>query len=43
MRAALDHVAIVRTPAYPAAPIAALRAAQDRTGPLLRLARLREF
>ena len=43
VRAALDHVAIVRVPAYPAARIAALRAAQDRTGPLLRLARLREF
>jgi len=43
VRAALDHVAIVRTPAYSTARIAALRAAQDRTGPLLRLARLREF
>ena len=43
VRAALDHVAVVRTPAYPDARIAALRAAQDRAGPLLRLARLREF
>ena len=43
VRAALDHVAVVRTPAYPDARIAALRAAQDHTGPLLRLARLREF
>jgi len=43
VRAALDHVAIVRVPAYPAARIAALRAAQQQTGPLLRLARLREF
>src|SRR5829696_8802539 len=43
VRAALDHVAVVRTPAYPDARIAALRAAEDRIGPLLRLARLREF
>ena len=43
VRAALDHVAIVRTPAYPDARIAALRAAQGQTGPLLRLARLRQF
>ena len=43
VRAALDHVAVVRTPAYPDARIAALRAAESQPGPLLRLARLREF
>lgn len=43
VRAALDHVAVVRTPAYPDARIAALRAAQGRTGSLLHLARLRGF
>jgi len=41
LRAALDHVAVVRQPAYPDARIAALRAAQGQTGPLLRLARMR--
>jgi HK97 family phage prohead protease len=41
LRAALDHVAVVRTPAYPDARIAALRAAQNSTWPLLNLARLR--
>ena len=40
VRAALDHVAVVRVPAYPDARIAALRAAADQTSPLLRLARL---
>jgi HK97 family phage prohead protease len=43
VRAALDHVAVVRTPAYPDARIAALRAAAGQPGPLLRLARLRGF
>jgi len=43
VRALLDHVAVVRQPAYPDARIAALRAAQVRTGPLLNLARLRQL
>jgi HK97 family phage prohead protease len=37
-RAALDHVAVVRVPAYPGARIAALRAAHTPQAPLLRLA-----
>jgi HK97 family phage prohead protease len=40
-RATLDHVAVVRVPAYPDARIAAVRAAQHRAAPLLGLARLR--
>lgn len=39
VRAALDHVAVVRTPAYPDARIAALRAAQGQAYPLATLAR----
>jgi HK97 family phage prohead protease len=38
--AILDHVAVVRAPAYPDARIAALRAAQVPATPRLRLARL---
>src|SRR5918993_418715 len=41
VRAALDHVAVVRTPAYPDARIAALRAAQAHAYPLATLARRR--
>jgi HK97 family phage prohead protease len=40
-RAALDHVATVRAPAYPSARIAALRAAQTLATPRLLIARLR--
>lgn len=39
--ATLDHVAVVRSPAYPDARIAALRAAGDHSSPLLFVARLR--
>jgi uncharacterized protein len=38
LRAHLDHVAIVRVPAYPTARIAAVRAAQAASAPLLGLA-----
>ncbi len=41
LRATLDHVAIVRVPAYSTARIAALRHAQGADALLLRLARLR--
>jgi HK97 family phage prohead protease len=41
VRAHLDHVAVVRVPAYPAARIAAVRAAQPLSLPRLRVARLR--
>jgi uncharacterized protein len=43
VRAHLDHVAVVRVPAYPAARIAAVRAAQPLTQPRLRVARLRRW
>jgi hypothetical protein len=39
--ALLDHVAVVRSPAYPDARIASLRAAQGPARPRLRVARLR--
>jgi HK97 family phage prohead protease len=42
VRAHLDHVAIVRVPAYPAARIVGVRAAQPLATPLLHLARLRQ-
>jgi uncharacterized protein len=38
--ALLDHIAVVRSPAYPTARIASLRAAQGPPTPRLRLARL---
>jgi uncharacterized protein len=38
--ALLDHIAVVRSPAYPCARIASLRAAQGPATPRLRLARL---
>jgi uncharacterized protein len=41
VRAHLDHVAVVRVPAYPTARIAAVRDAQSLTTPRLNLARLR--
>jgi len=41
VRATLDHVAVVRTPAYPDARIAAVRHAQPLTAPRLLVARLR--
>lgn len=40
-QARLDHVAVVRSPAYPDARIAALRNAEAIDAVLLRLARLR--
>ena len=40
-RATLDHVAVVRVPAYTTARIAALRHAHQPDGPRLRIARLR--
>ena len=39
--ASLDHVAVVRVPAYQAARIVAIRGTRPPTGTLLRLARLR--
>ena len=41
VRATLDHVAVVRAPAYPGARITAVRGAQPLTLPRLRVARLR--
>jgi phage head maturation protease len=41
VRATLDHVAVVRAPAYPGARITAVRGAQPLTQPRLRVARLR--
>jgi HK97 family phage prohead protease len=41
VRATLDHVAVVRAPAYPDARIAAVRHAQPLTAPRLLVARLR--
>jgi len=41
VRATLDHVAVVRAPAYPGARIAAVRHAQPHTAPRLLVARLR--
>jgi HK97 family phage prohead protease len=41
VRATLDHVAVVRAPAYRGARITAVRAAQSLTQPRLRVARLR--
>jgi Escherichia/Staphylococcus phage prohead protease len=41
VRAQLDHVAVVRTPAYQTARILAVRGAQPSSAPLLRIARLR--
>jgi hypothetical protein len=43
VRAHLDHVAVVRVPAYPAARIAAVRAAQPLQRPRLAVARLRRW
>jgi phage head maturation protease len=40
-RALLDHVAVVRVPAYAGAGVAAVRAAFQPAGTLLTLARLR--
>ncbi len=42
-RAALDHVAVVRAPAYPQARIAGLRGVAPGAAPLLRLAQLRSL
>lgn len=41
VRATLAEVSVVGVPAYPTARVDAVRAAQDATGPLLRLARMR--
>ncbi len=41
LSATLDHVAVVRQPAYPGATIAAVRAAQGLSVPRLHIARLR--
>jgi phage head maturation protease len=38
--ALLDHIAVVRSPAYPGARVASLRAAQAPATPRLHLARL---